>query len=281
MACTIRFVQINFCTKCAGRYMARLFSTEALHEIKNISVENEFEDSEYSDEEILYPNHIPTTWLQKGLLAVGSGFAAFLDPKRDDMIAVLGESTGYLALKRIRRSMQLNDEGQQILREQPRINTSTIDVPSLRELPEGTFGKEYTKFLAKNRVTPDTRLPVRFVDDPELAYIMQRYREIHDFTHTLLGMPTNIIGEITVKWFEMVQTGLPMCTFGSLLAPLRLKRSQQERLARIYIPWAVYTGYRASFFMNLYVEKHFNEPLDSLRNKLNVIPPPIIPRGNR
>jgi ubiquinone biosynthesis protein Coq4 len=33
-------------------------------------------------------------------------------------------------------------------------------------------------------------LQVRFVDDPELAYIMQRYREIHDFTHTLLGMPT-------------------------------------------------------------------------------------------
>lgn len=34
------------------------------------------------------------------------------------------------------------------------------------------------------------QLKVRFVDDPELAYIMQRYREIHDFTHTLLGMPT-------------------------------------------------------------------------------------------
>jgi hypothetical protein len=32
------------------------------------------------------------------------------------MIAVLGESTGYLALKRIRRSMQLDLEGQKILR---------------------------------------------------------------------------------------------------------------------------------------------------------------------
>jgi ubiquinone biosynthesis protein Coq4 len=35
-------------------------------------------------------------------------------------------------------------------REQPRINTSTIDVPALLELPEGTFGKEYTKFLDRN-----------------------------------------------------------------------------------------------------------------------------------
>jgi len=29
---------------------------------------------------------------------------------------------------------------------------------------------------------------VRFVDDEELAYVAQRYREIHDFTHALLGM---------------------------------------------------------------------------------------------
>lgn len=33
-----------------------------------------------------------------------------------DMIAVLGESTGYLALKQMRRSMQLDTEGQRILR---------------------------------------------------------------------------------------------------------------------------------------------------------------------
>ena len=32
------------------------------------------------------------------------------------MIAILGESTGYLALKSIRRSMQQDPEGQNILR---------------------------------------------------------------------------------------------------------------------------------------------------------------------
>lgn len=52
--------------------------------------------------------------------------------------------------------------------------------------------------------------------------------------------------------------------------------SQQEKLTKLYIPWAVYTGYRANFFMNLYVEKHFNEPLELLRNRLNVIPPPFV-----
>lgn len=45
------------------------------------------------------------------------------------------------------------------------------------------------------KVTPDTRAEVKFIDDEELAYVMQRYREVHDLMHTVLGMPTNMLGE--------------------------------------------------------------------------------------
>lgn len=48
--------------------------------------------------------------------------------------------------------------------------------------------------LIQQNVSPDTRLPVRFVDDADLAYVMQRYRETHDLVHTLLGCPTNMLG---------------------------------------------------------------------------------------
>ena len=48
-----------------------------------LGLEDRFEDFEYTEQKILYPDHIPTTWFQKGLLAVGSGLAAFFDPKRD------------------------------------------------------------------------------------------------------------------------------------------------------------------------------------------------------
>lgn len=44
------------------------------------------------------------------------------------------------------------------------------------------------------KVTPDSRDMVRFVDDLELAYVIQRYREIHDLVHTLLDMPINMLG---------------------------------------------------------------------------------------
>ena len=48
--------------------------------------------------------------------------------------------------------------------------------------------------MNQQNVSPDTRLPVRFVDDVDLAYVMQRYRETHDLVHTLLGCPTNMLG---------------------------------------------------------------------------------------
>ena len=45
----------------------------------------------------------------------------------------------------------------------------------------------YTRYVLQ-KITPDSRKPVRFVDDVELAYVLQRYREVHDFNHLLLGM---------------------------------------------------------------------------------------------
>lgn len=45
---------------------------------------------------------------------------------------------------------------------------------------------------------------VRFVDDEELAYVAQRYREIHDFMHVLLGFDSiSVQDEIAVKWYVM------------------------------------------------------------------------------
>lgn len=72
-------------------------------------------------------------------------------------------------------------------------------------------------------MSPDGRDPVRFIDDIHLAYAIQRYRDVHDLTHTLLGMPTHMLGEVTVKWVEAIQTKLPMCIGGALFGAVRLR----------------------------------------------------------
>jgi len=64
----------------------------------------------------LYETHKPTNLVQKSLLAVGSGLTSILDPSRDDMISIFGETTGTLALKYIQERMVVDPEGDQILK---------------------------------------------------------------------------------------------------------------------------------------------------------------------
>lgn len=72
-------------------------------------------------------------------------------------------------------------------------------------------------------MTPDSRLEVRFMDDPDLAYVMTRYRECHDLVHAVLGMPTNMLGEVAVKWVEALNMNLPMCWGAAVFGAARLK----------------------------------------------------------
>ncbi|KAK2165516.1 hypothetical protein LSH36_49g07013 [Paralvinella palmiformis] len=188
------------------------FSASSLHSEDHDSeaLAGDEEPDKSARDRTLYPNHIPTTLLQKTLLSVGAAAMAITNPWRGDMVATLGETTGYLALIRLQQKMLADPVGAEILRERPRINTKTVDMEYLRNLPEDTFGRAYVLWLDTNRASPDERLPVHFVDDPDLAYVMQRYREIHDLIHTVLGMPTNMLGEIVVKWVEAIQLGLPI-----------------------------------------------------------------------
>lgn len=229
----------------------------------------------------LYRGHIPTNPFQKALLAVGSGMAALQDPYRHDMVAVLGEATGHLALRRLRDRMKRDPEGYSILMERPRIRLSSLDLSRMKTLPDGTLGREYLRFLQDNRVTPDSRADVKFVDSEELAYVMQRYREVHDLLHTLLGMPTNMLGEVAVKWFEAAQTGLPMCILGAVLGPVRLSGRRLQTLVTSLGPWALRSGRRARCVLSIFYEHRWEQSLTSLREELGIEPLPLKLRATR
>ncbi|XP_050542972.1 ubiquinone biosynthesis protein COQ4 homolog, mitochondrial isoform X2 [Daktulosphaira vitifoliae] len=217
-------------------------------------------------------NHISTTPIQKMLLAVGSATISLFDPCRADMIATFGETTGMCALQDIKRKMSNNPEGIEILQSQPRINSSTIDLNKLQNMPKNSLGFTYYKFLDDNKVTPDSRGYVQFIDDVELAYVMQRYREVHDLFHTILGMPTNMLGEVTVKWVEAFQTKLPMTMSGGLFGAVRLKSKQREQYMNYYLPWAIKTGINSKFMLNIYFEKRWEQSIEDLQKELNIRP---------
>ncbi|XP_013417308.1 ubiquinone biosynthesis protein COQ4 homolog, mitochondrial [Lingula anatina] len=233
-------------------------------------MDKDFSAQYCSQYDVLYPGHISTTLLQKSLLAVGSGVMAITNPWRDDMIATFGETTGYFSLQLIRRNMQNHPEGKQILQEKPVINSRTVDLPFLENLPENTFGKHYWNFLNTNGFSPDARLPVSFVDDVELAYVMLRYRQIHDLVHTVCGMKPNMLGEVAVKWVEAFQTGLPMCVLGAVFGPVRFGPRWRKKYAELYLPWSLKTGYNANNLMCVYYEKHWERDIKEFRKELNI-----------
>lgn len=142
----------------------------------------------------------------------------------------------------------------------------------LRTLPENTVGRAYADWLDKEGVSPDTRSKVQYIDDEECAYVMQRYRECHDFYHALTGLPIIIEGEIAVKAFEFANTLLPM-TGLSLFAYLRLKPQERERFWKIYLPWAVKNGVRGKEVINVYWEEELEKDVGTLRMELGIEKP--------
>ena len=232
-----------------------------------------FSTSAVKKTETLYPSHIPTTLLQKAILAAGSSVMGLYDPWRADMVAVNGEVTGGPALQSLRARMRAHPEGRRILEDRPRLSTRTVDFDHLRELPPDTVGRTYAIYNDVYHISPDSREEVRFVDDEDLAFVIQRYREIHDVVHSMLEMPTNMVGEVAVKWVEALQTGLPMCIGGAIFGPLRFTTKQANKF-RVIRPWVVDTATHAELFMNVYFEERWEQSMEDFRREMNYQRPP-------
>jgi ubiquinone biosynthesis protein COQ4 len=104
--------------------------------------------------------------------------------------------------------MSLNSHGNEILYKKPLINSNTIDLIKLRAQDDSTFGKQYINYMDSHGFNIDHRTPVQYIAEEDLAYVMTRYRQVHDFWHVLCDLPPTILGEIGLKWFEWVQVML-------------------------------------------------------------------------
>lgn len=218
--------------------------------------------------------------LTRSLVATFSAFKALQNPKRADAVATLGETTGREALRRLRDGMRRDPDGRRLLAERPVVSTQTVDVATLRALPPDTFGFAYADFMRSHAFDPDARDDVRFVDDPELAFVMQRYRQVHDFGHVLCGLPPTVCGELALKWFELVQTKLPLCALSAVVGPLALPPAERDVLRRVYVPWAVSAGARARPLLHVRYEDEFATPLAQLRERLLLTPAPVPALGD-
>jgi ubiquinone biosynthesis protein COQ4 len=168
--------------------------------------------------------------------------------------------------------MLADPTGRRILKDRPRISSKTLSMEYLRSLPPNSVGRVYVGWLDREGVTPDTRSQVRYIDDEECAYVMQRYRECHDFYHAITGLPIFVEGEVALKAFEFANTLIPM-TGLSMFAVTRMKPVERQRFWSTYFPWAIENGLRAKEMINVYWEEELTTDVGKLRKELGVEKP--------
>lgn len=84
------------------------------------------------------------------------------------------------------------------------------------------------------------------------------------------GLGVTVAEEVALKWYEMVQTGLPMCALSSIFGPIPLPLADKRFLLSRQVPWGLACGKDSTFFMNIYFEKELEKDVNKLRRKYRI-----------
>ena len=117
-------------------------------------------------------------------------------------------------------------------------------------------------------------LKVHYIDDPELAYVIQRYRECHDFYHCICNLPVNVESELALKYFEFANLGLPVGAISAIFGPLRLNTQRQYRLFTEFVPWALKCGSSARSLITVFWEERWEQNVDEMKKEFGLWDPP-------
>ena len=213
------------------------------------------------------------TVTQRAFLVPIFGIGALMDPKRGDLVAGFGDLLSTESnLRKLKRRMQQTGEGTRILREKPLITEEGLNMENLRKLPTDSLGYNYATFMDEHGFSANERSKVRFMSDPDLAYIVIRYRQVHDFWHVLCGVPISVLGEVGLKWFEWRAMGMfmPSAALSGLLGPLRLNSQERHLLRTVYFPWAMRSGANCRDLLGYDYEANMHKSLDEVRTELGI-----------
>lgn len=123
------------------------------------------------------------------------------DPGRlDEVIAIadrLGETDAFRAIV---AHVVARPAGRAAMAERPRVD---LDLPYLRTLPDGSFGREAARFLDQRGLDP-ADLPHRDATD-ELSWLRAHLFESHDLWHVATGFDTDVAGEAGLQAFYLAQ----------------------------------------------------------------------------
>ena len=182
------------------------------------------------------------------------------------------EITGRPRYRRLLKEMAATTEGQRLLAERPELSSDHVDYDYLRSLPETTLGGAYARHLDRNGLSADYQAAAtRHVDDPDMAYLMRRFRQTHDVWHVLMGIGITGHEEVLTHWFTWGQLRLPVSAmimfFGSLKHFVAERRWGIVRHGAIE---AYRSGRDAAPLLGVYWEDLWEKPLADVRRAYGI-----------
>jgi ubiquinone biosynthesis protein COQ4 len=184
------------------------------------------------------------------------------------------EITGRPRLRRLLAELNATPEGQRLLRERPELSSERVDFAQLRALPARTFGGAYVRHLDDNGITADYQAAAtRHVEDPDLAYLMRRFRQTHDIWHALLGLGIAGHEEVIIHAFSYGQLRLPVSALIMLFGSVKhLVLERRWAALRHSMREAYSAGRDAEPLMPVYWEDLWQDALDDVRDRYRVRP---------
>ena len=184
------------------------------------------------------------------------------------------EITGRPAYRRLLAELRADPEGQRLLRERPELSSELVDYDALRRMPETTLGGAYVRHLDNNGITADYQAAgTRHVEDPDMAYLMRRFRQTHDVWHALLDLGITGHEEVVIHAFSWGQMRLPVSAmvvaFGSMK---HIVLEGRWGALRHSLREAYEVGRDAEPLIKVIWEDQWAEPLEGVRARYNVRP---------
>ena len=146
-----------------------------------------------------------------------------------------------------------------------------IDLEKLSQLPSGTFGYEYARYMRENKLTP-LKVSSEMKELAERNVFALRYAVTHDIFHILLGFDTSYSGEIGVLAFAASQNYSPALKFSLFPALLIYSVVAPRQIKAIFsnLRQGKQMGQKAKFLLNYRFEDLWHQPLNKLRTELKL-----------
>ena len=213
--------------------------------------------------------------LLKDGIRVGKAIVRVIgDSTKTHEIHRVEEITGRPRYRALLRELHASDEGRRLLAERPELSSDHVDYDYLRTLSAETLGGAYVRHLDTNGLSADYQAAAtRHVEDPDMAYLMRRFRQTHDVWHALLGIGVTGHEEVLTHWFSYGQLRLPVSALIMVFGTLKHFVVERRWGALRHSPMEAYRdGRDAAPLLGVIWEDQWEVPLAHVRDSYNVRP---------